>query len=118
MGLMDRMKIQMAKQALKMLQSNDPRVLDLIAKFLPKDLTVHLENLKNIFAAKGLGHILDSWTGPGPKLAITPQQVREILGEDKLAEISRQIDTPPEEMAELVATWLPVLVERMSKPVG
>ena len=118
MGMADRMKMMMAKQALKMLRANNPQVLDMIAKFLPKDLTVQTEALKNIFQVKGLGHIFESWTGPGPKIPITREQVKEFLGADKLADMSRQIDMPPEEMAQLIATWLPALVERLSKPTN
>jgi uncharacterized protein YidB (DUF937 family) len=66
------------------------------------------------FRAKGLSSEADSWVGPGENAPVSGGQVREVLGDDQVAEVAQQAGVSEDEAAEGMAHPLPGLVDSAS----
>src|SRR5690349_10983227 len=42
------------------------------------------------FQRAGLGHIADSWVGTGPNHPVSPDQLRNVLGQDRVQDMANQ----------------------------
>jgi YidB-like protein len=52
------------------------------------------------FRAKGLSSEADSWVGPGENAPVSGGQMREVLGDDQVAEVAQQAGVSEDEAAE------------------
>jgi uncharacterized protein YidB (DUF937 family) len=62
------------------------------------------------FQDKGLGQIVSSWTGKGPRLSISPQQIQQVFGSDKINTLASSTGLDPKIVPEKLATILPKIV--------
>lgn len=62
----------------------------------------------------GLERQIGSWLGNGENLPITPGQIREALGNDKVRQIAQQLGVPVDEVLKLLAQFFPEAVNRAS----
>lgn len=76
-----------------------------------------LGGLMKQFQEKGLGDIFKSWVGTGANHAISPEQVQNGIGPDKMQELAQKTGLPIPELAKQLAKHLPGLVDRMT-PAG
>ena len=76
-----------------------------------------LAALVKSFQANGLGEIMASWIGTGPNLPISPQQVRQGLGNDLLQQLAGKAGLTPEATSTQLASLLPGLVDKLT-PAG
>jgi uncharacterized protein YidB (DUF937 family) len=60
---------------------------------------------------EGLGHVVASWIGTGQNLPITPEQVSQVLGSEKVREIAARVGISPEAAGSVLAKLLPTLVD-------
>jgi uncharacterized protein YidB (DUF937 family) len=63
---------------------------------------------------QGLGDIANSWVGTGENLPISPAQVQQALGADKLQQLSASSGLPTGQVAEGLAAVLPGLVNHLT----
>jgi uncharacterized protein YidB (DUF937 family) len=73
-----------------------------------------LSGLVEKFNQSGLGDIAASWIGKGENKPVTPQQLEEALGADKVAELAKEAGIPVEKGAEVLSQVLPNVVNEMT----
>lgn len=73
-----------------------------------------LEDLMAQFKDKGLGDIFSSWVGTGKNAPISPDQVKEGVGEDRMTELARKAGLPVDDLAGKLAKYLPGLIDKMT----
>jgi uncharacterized protein YidB (DUF937 family) len=73
-----------------------------------------LQKILGGLQAKGLTSQTDSWVGTGANEPISGQDVREAVGEDKVAEVAREAGVSEDEAAEGMAALLPQMVDSAS----
>lgn len=62
----------------------------------------------------GLGTQVSSWLGSGANLPISPEQVREALGNEQVQQIAQSIGLPTDKILEMMSQYLPDTVDKMS----
>jgi uncharacterized protein YidB (DUF937 family) len=73
-----------------------------------------ISGLVNKFNQSGLGDVAASWIGKGENKTVTPQQLEEALGADKVAELAKEAGIPEEKGAEVLSQVLPTVVDKMT----
>ena len=62
----------------------------------------------------GLGDQVSSWLGTGANLPVSPDQIRDAIGGDMLANLAGQVGLSTEAASQGIADYLPKLVDRLS----
>jgi uncharacterized protein YidB (DUF937 family) len=73
-----------------------------------------LANLAQVFQQNGIGHVLSSWIGNGENAAISSEQVKAVLGSQKVGELANKIGISPEKAAQYLSATLPNLVDALT----
>jgi uncharacterized protein YidB (DUF937 family) len=73
-----------------------------------------LNGLVDKFKQSGLGDVAASWVGKGENKPVTPQQLEEALGADKVAELAKEAGIPADKGAEVLSQVLPNVVNEMT----
>lgn len=73
-----------------------------------------LTGLVEKFQKSGLGDVAASWVGTGDNQAVSPEQVVEVLGQEKVTELAKEAGIPEEKGAEVLAQVLPTVVNEMT----
>jgi uncharacterized protein YidB (DUF937 family) len=63
----------------------------------------------------GLGSLVASWLGDGENSPISSEQVREAIGNDKIAQAAGQLDTDEESLLKGLSEALPTMVDKSSR---
>ena len=66
------------------------------------------------FQRAGLGHIADSWVGTGPNHPVSPDQLRNVLGEDRVRDMADQAGMDQSSLLSQLAQHLPKAVDGMT----
>lgn len=69
-----------------------------------------LDQLRN----NGLADQVNSWVGEGSNLSVSPDQLRDALGPDKLKEAADKAGTTVQDLSTQMAAALPQLVDKLS----
>ena len=99
---------------------------DLITALLPV-LLMMLQNrgggagglggLLQEFQGAGFGRQVDSWVGTGENVPISPEQVIDVLGQDRVAQMAAQVGLSSEQASTGLAALLPEFVNQLT-PAG
>ena len=73
-----------------------------------------LGGLMQSFDRAGLGHVISSWIGAGQNLPISPDQLTQVLGQGKIAEIAGSLGLQPDQVAGQLSQLLPHLIDRVT----
>jgi uncharacterized protein YidB (DUF937 family) len=73
-----------------------------------------LPGLMQQFESQGLGHLVQSWVGPGQNLPVTGAQLQSVLGNDRLQQLAARVGLPPDAAASALAAVLPSLIDRVT----
>ncbi len=73
-----------------------------------------LQGVMNTLQQKGLGGAVESWIGTGANQAVTPDQMHQALGQDKINELAKQAGMTPEQVTQQLATHLPNAVDKLT----
>jgi uncharacterized protein YidB (DUF937 family) len=73
-----------------------------------------LSGLVQSFQEKGLGSIISSWIGPGENSAISPDQIKEVLGNDRIQDLAAKAGISTEEVTTKLSEQLPNLVDKVT----
>ncbi|MES2980371.1 MAG: YidB family protein [Pseudomonadota bacterium] len=71
-------------------------------------------NVLQRFREKGYGSQASSWVSTGPNHALAPGAIDEVLGDDELADMSRQLGVDRQEVSGGFAEILPEVVNQLS----
>ena len=66
------------------------------------------------FKGAGLGGLVQSWIGAGPNQAVSPDQVKQVVGGDKLSEMAAKLGIPVDQVAGKLAKYLPGIIDKMT----
>jgi uncharacterized protein YidB (DUF937 family) len=73
-----------------------------------------LGGLLSQFQQAGLGHVADSWVGRGDNMPISPGQLRDVFGQDRVQEMSRHSGMGEDDFLSDLSQHLPQAVDRMT----
>ncbi|HBK04466.1 MAG TPA: hypothetical protein DDZ81_01245 [Acetobacteraceae bacterium] len=73
-----------------------------------------LPDLADRFTQTGLGPIMASWIGNGPNLPITPEDLRRVLGDERVGDFSTLAGLSSDEFLVHFARLLPAAVHHMT----
>jgi uncharacterized protein YidB (DUF937 family) len=73
-----------------------------------------LQGLVTMFAAKGLGPIIQSWIGSGQNLPISADQIMAVLGSSQVQAIAGKLGLSGGDAAGALAQFLPQAVDTMT----
>lgn len=82
--------------------------------FAGSDGKMDLGSIVSSMNDKGLGSIAESWLGDGSNSSISMDQVRDLLGSDKISQIASQLNTGEGSLLESLSSMLPQLVDKSS----
>lgn len=66
------------------------------------------------FQNKGMGAQAASWVGTGENQSVSPDQVREVVGDDQVGRIAQQLGVSEDQAAGALAEALPQAIDRAS----
>ncbi|MGV6858991.1 MAG: YidB family protein [bacterium] len=90
-------------------------VMQLLGSMTPGDSSdLNLQGLVGMFQEKGLGSIVESWLGDGDNEAVSPEQLKEVVGSDKIAELAQQFGGDEDSLLGGLSEALPQLVDKSS----
>ena len=64
--------------------------------------------------AGGMGDLAASWISKGQNLNISPEQIRQVLGQGPIADLAAKLGVSPEQASETLAGLLPEAVDRLT----
>ena len=73
-----------------------------------------LGGLMEQFKNKGMGDIVKSWVGSGENQQITPEQVKEGIGHDKLNEMAQKSGLSVSDLASKLSKYLPGVIDKLT----
>jgi uncharacterized protein YidB (DUF937 family) len=73
-----------------------------------------LDELINQFKKSGFEDVINSWIGAGQNQAISPGQLREALGQKTVTDLSRQADTPQDDLLAQLSRYLPGVIDKLT----
>src|SRR5262245_2191579 len=73
-----------------------------------------LSDLIDKFRQGGLDDIIKSWIGTGPNKPITPNQLHQTLGADRIGELTRETGLPEDELLAQLSRALPAAVDQLT----
>lgn len=117
MGLLD--------SAADMFGNKPPQMLDSRTRLMQAALSLLADNgqsgglqgLLQRFQEAGLGNVFSSWIGSGENVPVTPEQVKQALGEGHLQQVSEESGLTENETAQQLSELLPQMVDTLT-PAG
>lgn len=73
-----------------------------------------ITDLTKAFQRQGLGHIIESWIDGGPRLAISPEQVVLVLGEERIRHLAARARLTSAEVIHSLTHLLPEIVDQLT----
>ena len=73
-----------------------------------------LNGLIKMFTEKGLGDIVSSWVGKGDNTPVTPEQVKDVFGENGIDEIATKTGMDKDEVTGQLSDLLPKAVDKVT----
>jgi uncharacterized protein YidB (DUF937 family) len=73
-----------------------------------------LAGLVQKFRDGGLDQIVSSWVGTGANLPISPDQLKGILGSDRISQMAGQAGVAPDAMSQHLAGLLPQVIDKLT----
>jgi len=70
--------------------------------------------LLSAFQAGGLGHLVDSWISTGANLPVSAQQLEQVLGAGRIAELANGAGLTPAAAGSKLAELLPMIVDKLT----
>ncbi|MGE5534666.1 MAG: YidB family protein [Acidobacteriota bacterium] len=86
----------------------------MIAAALAKTNMGSLQGIVDQLQQGGLGDQVRSWLGNGSNMGVTPEQIRDALGNDHVRQIAEQFGLPVDTVLNLLAEHLPATVDQAS----
>lgn len=70
--------------------------------------------LQQQFQGNNLGHIFSSWVGKGQNQPVSPEQVTQVLGHDRVWQLAQQAGVSHGEAASGLAQLLPAIIDKLT----
>ena len=79
-----------------------------------KDGQANLGGLIGAMQGKGLGSVAESWLGDGKNEDISADQVRDVVGRDKVAAMATELNTDENSLLDSLKEVLPQIIDKSS----
>lgn len=73
-----------------------------------------LGGLIEAFKKKGLGDAANSWVGKGQNQPVTPEQIKDVLGSDRLRSLGEKFGMSSDKVTDMLSRHLPKMVDDMT----
>jgi len=73
-----------------------------------------LNGLVTAFEQQGLGNVVASWIGTGQNLPVNADQLRAVLGDERIAALAARAGIPPDQAAAALQQLLPTLIDHLT----
>lgn len=113
MGLMDTLTSKLGNQS----ESSDQKsgsLLSGVMEMFSSGESGGIQGLINSFQQKGLGDIVSSWVSRGENRSISPDQLKEGLGSDKVRDLAAKSGMSEDEAATQLSRYLPDFVDKIT----
>ncbi len=112
MGLLDQLKEGLAAKLGGKSGLND--MLEHAMNLVNNPATGGLNGLIETFKSKGLGDIMSSWISTGKNLPISPDQIRQALGSDKIQQIAEKAGLSKDAAMQTLSQVLPQIIDKLT----
>jgi uncharacterized protein YidB (DUF937 family) len=89
-------------------------LLDGVLRLVNDPATGGLAGLVQTFQQRGLGGIVDSWVSTGQNLPISPEQLAQALGADRIGGLAQSLGVSQGDVASQLANLLPQVVDKLT----
>ncbi len=89
-------------------------LLDTVLKMVNNPETGGRPGLLQSFQEKGLGGIVDSWVSTGQNQSISPDQLTEALGSDKIGTLAESLGMSQGDLSSRLTELLPQVVDKLT----
>jgi len=113
MGLLDSLTARVT-QSLRGRQEGSQNLVDGVLALLRDPRHGGLSGLVQSFHAHGLGEAIESWIGRGPNKPISPEQLRNALGDDRLQRLSEATGLSPDVLRTQLVGALPTVIDKLT----
>jgi uncharacterized protein YidB (DUF937 family) len=96
------------------LTGNQGGVMDAVTHLINNPETGGLQGLIKTFQDKGLGNEVSSWIGTCQNMSITPDQILQVIGNDRLQSIAQKFGLSPQTLSSGLAEMLPHVIDHLS----
>ena len=110
---MDIMKLATGLLASKLGANNDA-IGSVMQKLLGAGDTADMGSLLSGLKEKGLGDVAESWLGDGENAEISADQLKDVLGGEKVAEAAAQLGTDEGSLLDSLKDAIPQMVDKSS----
>jgi uncharacterized protein YidB (DUF937 family) len=112
MGFMDQLKGMMAGQQGE--AGGLSSMLDNLLDMLNDQKSGGMSGLIQKFNEKGLGDHISSWISTGKNLPISADQIRDVLGSDRIKELASKLNLGEHDTTKSLADLLPQLIDKLT----
>ena len=112
MGLLDSLLGSLSNSGAGSGSGNE--MLDMVLKLVNDPAHGGLSGLVQSFQDKGLGGIVDSWVSTGQSMPISPDQLSQGLGSDKLGSLAQSLGMDQGDLSSKLSELLPNVVDKLT----
>ena len=73
-----------------------------------------LSGIVDKFKEGGLSEQVASWVGTGENIAVSPEQISNVMGEGAIADMAAKFGLSPEVLSAQIAQYLPIVVDKLT----
>lgn len=112
MGLLDQLKAGLAAKLGG--SGNLNNMLEQAMNLVNNPATGGLAGLVETFKSKGLGDIMSSWIGTGENKLISPDQIKQALGSDKIQQLAEKVGISKDAASQHLSELLPQIIDKLT----
>ena len=94
--------------------SSPSPLVDIITSLLSNPQTGGLRGMAESFKGQGMEDIINSWIATGQNMPISPEQILQALGKNRLQGISDKAGISPDEISGGLASLLPEIIDKLT----
>jgi uncharacterized protein YidB (DUF937 family) len=112
MGIFDQLKEGLTS---KLSGGSDLRnILEHATNLINNPATGGLGGLIEAFKSKGLGDVMSSWISTGENKSISPDQIKQVLGSDKIQQIAEKAGISKDSVSQQLSKLLPQIIDKLT----
>jgi uncharacterized protein YidB (DUF937 family) len=112
MGLFDQLKEGLAAKLGG--KSGVSDMLENAMNLINNPATGGLNGLVETFKSKGLGNVMSSWISTGENKPISPDQIKQALGSDKIQQIAEKVGLSKDAAMQQLSQLLPQIIDKLT----
>lgn len=110
MGIMDSLKSTVGKSGT--IGATPLKAVEAFTMLLNQNGGIH--GLIRAFEQHGVGPVIQSWISTRPNISIQPHQLRSVIGDGQLDQMSQKVGLDPQDLLQKLAQYLPQAVDKLT----